>query len=210
MFFTALGKGLKKILSNLTDERLISQLEEDYLTTFTNSLSVADIDAELELESLWVDADGDVGVDEFKTKDETELRILLRLPPTGRFPYMNRWRHELGLLPDEIWDFQSFDSNDELTEAEAKTKRLVPLNPHWHQFVGVAAAVKRIFNGNNILLADGVGVGKTCEAFMLMSLLRYYRGNQARLNGKLSYVAKLTTLADSPFLDDSALPPIGA
>ena len=53
---------------------------------------------------------------------------------------------------------------------------LVALKPMWHQLVGVAAMVRRFFDGKNVILADGVGVGKTMECFMVMCYLRYLHG----------------------------------
>ena len=50
-----------------------------------------------------------------------------------------------------------------------------PLQPRWHQWVGLAAMVERFFSGSNVLLADGVGVGKTMQAFMVMAYMRYLR-----------------------------------
>ena len=140
--------------------------------------------AELEAQVDWVSSDGDLGVEEFKDLDEKQLKQLLGIPPENRFPYLNRWRSVSGELPNNIRDFETYESDPDLSPELARNEYgLLPVEPHWHQYVGVAAAIQRLFRNRNILFADGVGVGKTLQALMVMCMLRYYRSSAQKQKG---------------------------
>lgn len=138
---------------------------------------------------------GDIGVSEFERKDPAELSRMLGFGVDcsgySPFPYFNGVRSELGLIPSKVPDFENlnkfperlppnptfqdvglcktrFDEYDAMLEKH-QMQRFVP---RWHQFVGLAAILRRLFNGDNVLLADGVGVGKTLQVYMLIAYMR--------------------------------------
>ena len=57
---------------------------------------------------------------------------------------------------------------------------LVPLALQWHQWVGVACALVRIFKGLPVFLMDDVGLGKTFQAIAVMAWLEYLRLRKAK------------------------------
>ncbi|KAL5485573.1 hypothetical protein ACEPAI_6614 [Sanghuangporus weigelae] len=176
--FSPLGKKLETLLKGIRDEKQILRVEDEYLNLFGDTTTMAEFAAELDTPVNWVDDDGDLGVEEFKSLDEEQLKALLGIPAGSRFPFLNRWRSVSGDLPADIRDFDDLERDADLTSERAQEEyNLLPVEPHWHQYVGVAAAARRFFSNRNVLFADGVGVGKTLQALMIMCLLRYYRSN---------------------------------
>jgi hypothetical protein len=54
-------------------------------------------------------------------------------------------------------------------------KNTMPLEPRWHQLVGMLSIVERLFQGHPVLLMDGVGLGKTMQMVGVIALLAYFR-----------------------------------
>lgn len=171
-------KGLTELLASLLSPEEIFELEDEYAETFhgenddASEEVIGDISAE---EAEWADAQGDLGVSEFTNKSIDDIKKMLSLPE-GDFPFFNRIISDLGALPSQIPGFEELNSNEgpEKEKAEAlEAKNLRILSPRWHQYVGLAASVKRFFQGLNVILADGVGVGKTMQSFMMMAYLRH-------------------------------------
>lgn len=50
-----------------------------------------------------------------------------------------------------------------------------PLRPRWHQLVGILRMLQRAFNGEPVLLMDGVGIGKTFQVIGFIACLAYYQ-----------------------------------
>ena len=165
----------------------MQKLEDAYLSTFGDGQTLLEFtQEEIEEPQNWIDQSGDLGVEEFKKLNEKELQCALGIPLGDQdFSYLNRWRHVDGLLPSQISNFSKLNEDRTLTLQQALVKhQLLPIKPFWHQLVGAAAAIKRMFNEANVLYADGVGVGKTMQAFLLMCLLRYYKKQFEKENGK--------------------------
>ena len=177
-----LGKDLEKILETMHDVDTVRELEKAYLETFDRVDTTSnDILEELEeRHSGWIEEGGDIGVEEFWDSSVDELRFLLGISPNDtRFPYFNRLYHGT-IPPSQFKNFERLDADLTLVDDEKLDKlQLQRLEPDWHQYVGVAAAFRRMFRGLNVLLADRVGVGKTMQAFMIMSLLRLYRAQSS-------------------------------
>ncbi|KAH8114058.1 P-loop containing nucleoside triphosphate hydrolase protein [Phellopilus nigrolimitatus] len=117
---------------------------------------------------------------------------MLSLPSKSKasgpvFPFFNPYISDLGLLPRDIPGYYSFTLEDE--DRALKEEMLRPLEPRWHQYVGLAAMAKHFFNGENVVLADGVGVGKTLQCFMVMSYLRHMKVTEAQRKGVLPPIA---------------------
>lgn len=107
-----------------------------------------------------------------RERSTEELQALLGIQ-NGTFPFFNSVIHDLGMWPDEIEDFESKNKIED--ETELLKHGLRNLRPRWHQYVGLAACVKRFFDRKNVILADGVGVGKTMQCLMIMAYLRHLR-----------------------------------
>ena len=165
----------------MNDPDLIADLEDVYAEVFNDILEDADDsnDAEL-MESM--DAHGELGVAEFTGMSVEQLRKQLMVDLPGMqnsFPFFNEWVSDLGKLPSEIEGFENI-SGDDVEAAENHPDKLRALQPQWHQLVGLSAIIKRFYSGSNVLLADGVGVGKTMECFMAMAFLRHQRIMQSK------------------------------
>jgi hypothetical protein len=142
----------------------------DYFSRPDESFNVEDVDSG----TLWQDAsDGDMGVEEMKTKSMEELCSLLSFHEGRPFTW-NRFR-SLGNIRS-AWD-------DEIDAAALATFQeggdgMEPLALLWHQLVGVASmASKAWLKGESettfgTLLADDVGVGKTAQVMAFISFVQ--------------------------------------
>lgn len=66
-----------------------------------------------------------------------------------------------------------------------------PLQPHWHQLVGILKMLDEVWNGKPIMLMDGVGLGKTLQVASVMALLVYYRAVKAKTGNYPGMFSKL-------------------
>ncbi|KIM35969.1 hypothetical protein M413DRAFT_32020, partial [Hebeloma cylindrosporum] len=119
------------------------------------------------------DAIGDMGVEKYSQATEQELHALLDFP-SGRPMTWSKFRdRDLTTYAWDDPDLQRFDTGG---------GDLMPLSLKWHQLVGVASIVDKSFfpegsdrTGANaapgMLLADGVGVGKTVQIMAYISFL---------------------------------------
>ncbi|KAG1905166.1 P-loop containing nucleoside triphosphate hydrolase protein [Suillus fuscotomentosus] len=125
-----------------------------------------DLDGE-DRDAMW-EGSNDLGVDNFRSLDDTALNRLLNFPD-GRPALFARFR---SLSRKSAWDDgaekEFVDGNPDMQ----------PLSLLWHQRVGIASIVEKIWQKDQtnavpgILLADEVGVGKTAQvmgsiAFMI-------------------------------------------
>lgn len=167
------AKGIEKFLLQLNSPAVIEQVEASYNSYFRSLEDLEDPEEDL---MQWMDGDGDLGVAEMKGLSRDELMAQLGLPvsPDWTFPFFNSFISDLGSLPDEVNDFDSYKAPDDEQKALAE-RNLRRLEPRWHQIVGIAAIVRRVFEGRNVILADGVGVGKTLVCMGLMAYLRHLK-----------------------------------
>ncbi|KAG2063203.1 hypothetical protein BDR04DRAFT_1164116, partial [Suillus decipiens] len=110
-------------------------------------------------DAVW-DSSNDLGVDEFKNLNDVALNHLLQFPD-GRPALFAEFRSKTRKCS---WD------NDASKDFVKSNSDMVPLSLLWHQRVGVAAIVDKIWQPAvsppavdvpGILIADEVGVGKT-------------------------------------------------
>lgn len=174
MLTTLSGRALKtrEILKTVVTAELIEELEREYELAFFPVATMEDLEMEAEGEVDWLDKQGDLGVGEFRERTTEDIKSLLGLPE-GPFPFFNKIIHDLGTWPEDIKGFKEL--NEVQDKETLEEHRLRVLQPRWHQYVGLAACVKRFFDGKNVILADGVGVGKTLQCFMMMGYLRHLR-----------------------------------
>ena len=82
-------------------------------------------------------------------------------------------------LPNFNTDHDSESIHDRWDKSEAAwfadKANLVPLEPRWHQLVGILKMLHLAFDGKPVLLMDEVGVGKTMQVVGLIAMLAYYR-----------------------------------
>ena len=85
----------------------------------------------------------------------------------------NRYRHRAGVTP---WDFKSAALFQD--EAAKENPDMSPFVLHWHQLAGVHAIIRNIFsaqpgpgNFQGMLIADDVGLGKTCQSICVIGFL---------------------------------------
>jgi SNF2 family DNA or RNA helicase len=165
---------LAKLLSELNHPEMIARLEYEYNISFSVEMTLIQ-----DLQSMgsqeWLDADGDLGVSDFKDKSIDELRRLLGLQSERdqpAFPMFNEFVADAGLERDP-------HLNDDVlrtkTDEELREFSMIRTRPRWHQYVGLVAMVKRFFDGQNVILADDVGVGKTLQCMMVMAYLRHLK-----------------------------------
>ncbi|KAF7965457.1 hypothetical protein HWV62_43479 [Athelia sp. TMB] len=61
----------------------------------------------------------------------------------------------------------------------AKKEELTPFVVRWHQLVGIIEATHAAYDGRNMLLMDGVGLGKTLQVAGIIAVLSYCRSYYA-------------------------------
>ncbi|KAG1848219.1 hypothetical protein C8R48DRAFT_677411, partial [Suillus tomentosus] len=138
-----------------------------YRTTPTEPDAPAvDLEGE-DRDAMW-EGSNDLGVDNFRSLDDTALNRLLNFPD-GRPALFARFR---SLSRKSAWDD---GAEKDFVEGNPDMQ---PLSLLWHQRVGIASIVEKIWQKDitntvpGILLADEVGVGKTAQvmgsiAFMI-------------------------------------------
>lgn len=180
-----MGK-LRQLIVNITDPEVLRQLEEDYMSNFVDN--VDDLEETGDQGMSLFDAEGDIGVSDFKSLTIPDICRLLAIPrvkmanppPSDsvppefwyHFPFFNLFESQLGELPESIPNFSHLTLDQ---REEALREQLLDLRPRWHQYVAVLAAVKCFLRGQNVILGDGVGVGKTIECLMMMCYVRHLR-----------------------------------
>lgn len=172
------ASGLEWILEAMKNLEDILELERAYEESFAAEESLETVIEEVGDSQAWLNKDGDHGVGEFKALNVAQIRNLLGLP-SNRMPFFNHVIHDLGTWPEDIIGFEEVKNLED--EKKLKEVRLHHLEPKWHQYVGLAACVKRFFNNENIILADGVGVGKTMQCMMIMAYLCHLKVTKAKL-----------------------------
>ncbi|PCH38798.1 hypothetical protein WOLCODRAFT_59536, partial [Wolfiporia cocos MD-104 SS10] len=103
------------------------------------------------------------GVEEYSGLSLEDVKKALGLPD-GQFPCFNSKEDPLGHDP---WTPEGLEA--------LKADTALPLNPRWHQYIGVLKMMRCAINGDPVLLMDKVGVGKTMQAVMFIALRVYYR-----------------------------------
>ncbi|KAG2029690.1 hypothetical protein BDR03DRAFT_1018074, partial [Suillus americanus] len=115
-------------------------------------------DNEVSGRDAWNDTSDDLGVDGWREMDNDKLNHLLQFPG-GKPALFTEFRSKMGLCAWDEGSSSKFVKDNEDME---------PLTLLWHQRVGVAAIVDKIWSASKteaevpgILVADEVGVGKT-------------------------------------------------
>lgn len=129
----------------------------------------------------------DIGSDDLGVADESkmspdELRKSFGMQDEGWFGF-NTYQHAGTINP---WDDKDeWNALTENAEENVNTKVLSRFTMKWHQLVGVKALVRLTLSADAtqeerdkkgfVLLADGVGAGKTCQIIAFITLLKQLR-----------------------------------
>lgn len=178
-------------MKSLNDPKLIEQLEADYREAFDNDEedeTVGAIEGQTKDQGFLDGAD--LGCDGYLDKNIPWLRQNLgfssvRKQLEAAWPFFARH-----LAPDGSPAHLHKDYDPKLTNAELEARGFIPVEPHWHQYVGTSAMAERGFDGKNVILADGTGVGKTLQCIMMTAYLRHLAVMQAENNTTMPNIGK--------------------
>lgn len=149
---------------------MIEKLEADYREEFENTPDEDFTFNELAGEnnpSAPLDVDEHLGMRGYQNKTTAEYLKLLRLP-SGPFPFTCPW---LGPGGKPAMMFPEYDVNK--SDEELIKMGFTKIYPHWHQLGSTVAIIDRMVKKENVILADGTGVGKTFECLLLIAYLRH-------------------------------------
>lgn len=116
------------------------------------------------------------GTKQYASTSMDDLWTILGLPPLSTyFPAFN----------SHIDPSHEFTHWDNTKAAKAFFKTTGKNGPErvfvrWYQLVGVVRILHQIFKGQNTLLMDQVGLGKTLQAFGVIAMLNYFREYYAK------------------------------
>ncbi|KIN93226.1 hypothetical protein M404DRAFT_74152, partial [Pisolithus tinctorius Marx 270] len=113
-----------------------------------------------------IDAEWREGVEALSKVTEEQLWRKLGFPDR-QLPFFQRWTD-----PDDLIDPWSEEGKAWLANMPDKRE---PLQPRWHQLVGIYRMLERAFEGKPVLLMDGVGLGKTLQVLGTIACIAYYR-----------------------------------
>ena len=170
-----ISKATKLLLSELSTTEDIADVLLLY-RDFTNQPNIADaVSLEDQQPSLGVkfgehDDHSDPGVEIEWSMPPDTLAANLGFP--GGLPLLfNKYRHRNGLSPwdpDSAWLFED--------EEAQNNEDMIPFVPHWHQLAGTHAILRKVFYSTpdktvctGMMVADDVGLGKTCLATMVIT-----------------------------------------
>jgi len=165
------------LLSELSTEEDIADVLLLY-RDFANQPDIADaVSLEDQQPSFGVrfgehDDESDPGVEIESSMSPTMLADNLGFP-AGLPLLFNKYQHLDGLSP---WDSDSAHLFDD--DAAQNNEDMTPFVPHWHQLAGTHAIFRKVFNSEpdehactGMLIADDVGLEKTCQATMIIAAL---------------------------------------
>ncbi|EGN97047.1 hypothetical protein SERLA73DRAFT_75893 [Serpula lacrymans var. lacrymans S7.3] len=95
------------------------------------------------------------GVEDFADKSEDDLWRMLGLEQTRALPHFQTKTDPTASI--KPWSIKGQTWLDENNTA-------VPLQPKWHQLVGIVKMMDKVLKGEPLLLMDKVGVGKMMQA----------------------------------------------
>lgn len=178
---TELPKVIRDSLDKLAKESQVRDIEHALLATL-EMMSPSDGEDSVEIpEGEAVDlSNWREGVEDLRHLSEHELWQQLGFEDK-KLPFFQEWTDpEAGIDP---WS----DDGEKWLATQVGHRK--PLVPRWHQLVGILRMLQRAFDGQPILVMDGVGIGKTLQAIGFIACLAYYRSyfsSHARFPGHFS------------------------
>lgn len=191
------GKKLDSRLANQEDKLRVVAMFSEYFSTVsvtTGELEPPEWAIQPEELSNALNEHGDLGVEKWVNADEETLRKVLGFQdgrPIGFAKYrcrdsmVNSWPDPRGEeKPEYAKDAARF--TDENAENDDEMALLQSL---WHQMVGNAAMCDLIFSEEKtykpgFILADGTGLGKSCEILSTIAILIQVHESEKRGTGR--------------------------
>ncbi|KAH7905302.1 P-loop containing nucleoside triphosphate hydrolase protein [Hygrophoropsis aurantiaca] len=161
-----LPKALRDALNKLASEEDIVAINRLVRASLENIQGDTSQTFELDLDDKIDISDWREGVEELK--DVSEDRLWDRLGfPDKKLPFFQEW-----MDPEAMVQPWSEEGEAWLNDPDGGRQRL---KPRWHQLVGILRILERAFDGEPILLMDGVGLGKTLQAVGAIACLTFYQ-----------------------------------
>lgn len=161
-----LPKVLKDALKKLASEKDVQEVQQLIQTALEN-LEGEDNNSRVELpEGPGIDFAWKEGTESLSGLSEDQLWSCLGLQDK-KLPFFQEYADPDGTI--EPWS----NEGEKWLASESNTRDLV--QPRWHQLVGIYRMLERAFDGEPVLLMDGVGIGKTFQVIGFIACLAYYR-----------------------------------
>ncbi|KAI6116603.1 P-loop containing nucleoside triphosphate hydrolase protein [Pisolithus croceorrhizus] len=191
-----LPKALREALSKLATEHEIREIEQLVQAALEN---IQPDDRMIELpEGDAVEFSWKEGVEDLSKLTEDELWAHLGLKESKAIPLFQKYTD-----PDAAIEPWTDEGEAWLSNPESGRE---PLRARWHQLVGILRMLQRAFQGEAVLLMDGVGIGKTFQVIGFIACLAWFRSHFAAHKkfpgsfANLKWQGKDGNIPDLPFL----------
>ncbi|KAI6029955.1 P-loop containing nucleoside triphosphate hydrolase protein [Pisolithus microcarpus] len=191
-----LPKALRDALKKLATEDEIRGVERLVQAALEN---IQPDDGMLELpEGESIDFSWKEGVEDLSNLTEDDLWARLGLKECKAIPMFQKYTD-----PDAVIEPWTDEGESWLNNPDSGRE---PLHARWHQLVGIIRMLQRAFQGEPVLLMDGVGIGKTFQVIGFISCLAWFRSHYEVHKkfpgafGTLKWQGKEANIPDLPFL----------
>ncbi|KIN92957.1 hypothetical protein M404DRAFT_172154 [Pisolithus tinctorius Marx 270] len=188
----ALRDALKKLATD-SEIREVEQLVQAALENIQSDDVALEIPDGENIDIAWTE-----GVEDLAWLTEDEIWVHLGLKEGKKIPLFQEFTDPDATI--EPWSEEGEAwLNDPTTTHE-------PLQARWHQLVGILRMLQRAFDGQPVLLMDGVGIGKTFQVLGFIACLSWFRrhfdthGKFPGAFANLKWQGKEGNIPDLPFL----------
>lgn len=162
-------------LQRLASQKDVQEIEQ-LLKVALENVDPADACTCVEVpEGSPLDLDWHEGTEELSELSEDQLWTGLGLKDTKELPLFQSYTDPDGTI--DPWS----DEGEKWLASEENPREV--LRPRWHQLVGIYRMLERAFEGEPVLLMDGVGIGKTFQVIGFISCMAFYH-HFFKKNGK--------------------------
>ncbi|KAI6008989.1 P-loop containing nucleoside triphosphate hydrolase protein [Pisolithus microcarpus] len=191
-----LPKALREALKKLATEHEIREIEQLVQAALEN---IQPDDTAFDLpEGDHIDIPWKEGVEDLGKFTEDELWARLGLKEKKAIPMFQKYTD-----PDAVIEPWTDEGERWLNNPDSGRE---PLRARWHQLVGILRMLQRAFQGDAVLLMDGVGIGKTFQVIGFIACLAWFRSHfevHKKFPGSfanLKWQGKDGNIPDLPFL----------
>ncbi|KIK12890.1 hypothetical protein PISMIDRAFT_38574, partial [Pisolithus microcarpus 441] len=191
-----LPKALREALKKLATEHEIREIEQLVQAALEN---IQPDDTAFDLpEGDHIDIPWKEGVEDLGKFTEDELWAHLGLKEKKAIPMFQKYTD-----PDAVIEPWTDEGERWLNSPDSGRE---PLRARWHQLVGIFRMLQRAFQGDAVLLMDGVGIGKTFQVIGFIACLAWFRSHfevHKKFPGSfanLKWQGKDGNIPDLPFL----------
>ncbi|KAI6029961.1 hypothetical protein BKA83DRAFT_4489870 [Pisolithus microcarpus] len=191
-----LPKALREALKKLATEHEIREIEQLVQAALEN---IQPDDTAFDLpEGDHIDIPWKEGVEDLGKFTEDELWAHLGLKEKKAIPMFQKYTD-----PDAAIEPWTDEGERWLNSPDSGRE---PLRARWHQLVGIFRMLQRAFQGDAVLLMDGVGIGKTFQVIGFIACLAWFRSHfevHKKFPGSfanLKWQGKDGNIPDLPFL----------